>query len=148
MIHLILSGKKSLLIHLLIYLLVCTGTYAVCTWVHMCIMHVCVYEYKHAGVMVCLYVLGYLAQELQGILLSRPRNTEVTNACNTMSRFTQVLTLRIQDFTLDQSVLYVPSFSQAQESFPNKMELICLSSHSKAYEGLPLGTNGVGSGRF
>lgn len=141
-------AKKSLFFHLLIYLLVWMCTYAVCTWVHMCTVHVCVYEYRHAGAMVCLYMSGYLARELQGILLAHHRSAEITNMCNTMSRFTWVLTLRTQDFTLDQSVLSVPSFSQAQESFLNKMELICLSSHSKAYEGLPLGTKGVGSGRF
>lgn len=87
MIHLILRGKKSLFIHLLIYLLVCMCTYDVCTWVHMSIVYVCVYEYRHTGVMVYLYMSGYLARELQGILLSHHRSTEITNECNTMSRF-------------------------------------------------------------
>lgn len=62
-------------------------TYDVCTWVHMCIVHVCVYEYRHAGVMVCLYMSGYWAQELQGILLSHHRSTEITTPCPDFHEF-------------------------------------------------------------
>lgn len=40
------------------------------------------------------------------------------------------------------------AIAQAQDSFFNKIELLCLSTHSKAYEVLPLGMKEVGVGVF
>lgn len=76
---------------------------------YMCIEHVCVYEYRHGGAMVYLYMSGYLAWEHQGTLLSHHRSTGITNVCDTMSRFTWVLVLGTRVLTWAQTVLYTPS---------------------------------------
>lgn len=106
MIHLILSGKESLFIHLLIlfYLLVWACMYDVCICVQMCIVHACVCEYRHAGAKVCLHRPGYLAWELWGNPPVSPQEHWDYQCVCTMSRFTWVLMLWTQVHTLTQSI--------------------------------------------